>query len=490
MSAVSSSTKAASATVAEPLPASAAASAPASGWRKWVAAGTGVGIEMGERDLQVAVVRVRPNGISVLGSATVKSYGTRPAAEWGTELSQFLGGLGVVHIATTVLLPRREVTVRQVHLPGVNGKDLASAIRLQLDTLHPYADEDVDFSYARIGKTPMVLVGIVRRSVTDRYLELLSEAGIKIGSFTFPAAALYSSMRVLSVPPAEFVTAIDAAEDGEIEVYGESPSRPVYTAALPIARERAVAVARSELRLEPEVEATSVARLLPAPVVFPESYNPENPVFESHVLAYASALTGACPWLGIDGNLLPSEKRQASSRARLIPTAALATTLVLLIVALSVQDQYHNSRYLDLLQHEINRYQPAAQRLRAVDRQIAATRARTQAIDDFRRRARLDLDSLREITRLVPPPGWLSSLDMDRTTVQLSGEAEQAAPLLESFDRSPLFRSTEFTMPISRSTNSEVFRIRSQREQAPATPGAAPPPARPNPAAPAPEAKQ
>jgi Tfp pilus assembly protein PilN len=446
---------------------------------------------MGNRDLQVAVVRVRPTGIWVLGAATVKEYATRPAAEWGGELSNFLSGIGVGHVAVTVVLPRHEVTVRQVHLPGLKRKDLESAIRLQIDTLHPYADEDVDTSHARVSNTPFVLVGIVRRTLTERFLELFNEAGIKTGSFTFPAAVLYSAMRVLSVPPKEFVTAIELMEGGEVEVYGESPARPVFTAALPVPRERAIAWARSELRLEPELETSSVAMLLPKPAVFPDGYDPDSAAFEKHALSYGAALSGACPWLAIEGNLLPPDKRKTSSRARLVPTAMLAAALVLLVVALALQNQYQDARYLDLLQREIDRYQPAAQRLRAIDGQIAATRARTQSIDDFRRRARLDLDSLREITRLIPAPGWVASMDMDRNSVQLSGEADQAAPLLESFDRSPLFRTTEFTLPISRSANAEVFRLRTQREQAPpATPAASSHPTRPSPVAPAPEAKQ
>ena len=59
-------------------------------YRKWLAFGTGVGIEIGNDELQVSIVRVRPSGIAVLGSATVTDFRTRPAAEWGAELQAFL----------------------------------------------------------------------------------------------------------------------------------------------------------------------------------------------------------------------------------------------------------------------------------------------------------------------------------------------------------------------------------------------------------------
>ena len=39
--------------------------------RRWLAFGTGVGIEMGAEDLRVVVARVRPTGVEVLGSTTI-----------------------------------------------------------------------------------------------------------------------------------------------------------------------------------------------------------------------------------------------------------------------------------------------------------------------------------------------------------------------------------------------------------------------------------
>src|SRR5687767_15094491 len=129
-------------------------------FRKWLAFGTGLGIEVREQELQVTIVRVRPSHTAILGAATVTDYRTRPAAEWGAELSTFLRKVGAAHIAATVLLPRHDVIVRTVQLPGVSDRDLEAAIRLQIDSLHPFAEDDVFFSWARVANSPSVLVGI------------------------------------------------------------------------------------------------------------------------------------------------------------------------------------------------------------------------------------------------------------------------------------------------------------------------------------------
>ena len=150
---------------------------------KWLAIGTGIGIEIGPRDLTVTVARLRPGGARVLGELTIPNFREQAAAEWGAAYAAFLQKLRLGHLAATVLLPRDEVTVRQIALPGVADKDLASAVRFEIDSLNPYSEEEVTYDWARIGKTSSVLVAIVLRSVMERYTALFSQAGVKTASF-------------------------------------------------------------------------------------------------------------------------------------------------------------------------------------------------------------------------------------------------------------------------------------------------------------------
>ena len=119
-------------------------------FRKWLAIGTGLGMEIAREDLLVTVVRVRPSGVKVLGELTIPNFLDQPATEWGASYSQFLKKLGLTHLAATVLLPRDEVMVRQVSLPGVTDRDLASAVRFEIDSLNPYSEEEAVFDWARV----------------------------------------------------------------------------------------------------------------------------------------------------------------------------------------------------------------------------------------------------------------------------------------------------------------------------------------------------
>src|SRR6266508_1278159 len=138
--------------------------------RSLLAFGTGVGIEIRQQDLEVAVARVRPSGVQVSGRTTIHQFRERTAAEWGAEYARFLSSLGGGYLSATVLLPRRETIVRTLALPGVAPKDRAAAIAFQLDTLHPYGEDEVSWGWSPL-RTGAVLVGITRRATLEHCLQ-------------------------------------------------------------------------------------------------------------------------------------------------------------------------------------------------------------------------------------------------------------------------------------------------------------------------------
>src|SRR6185437_8559666 len=122
-------------------------------WRRARRFGTGFGIAIANGDLEAAIVRSRPSGSTLVASALIRNFVSRPAAEWGAELLSFLRAAGEPQLAATIVLPREEVIVRTVRLPGVAEKDTAAAIELQLDTLHPWDDTPVEWAWWRVTAT-------------------------------------------------------------------------------------------------------------------------------------------------------------------------------------------------------------------------------------------------------------------------------------------------------------------------------------------------
>jgi hypothetical protein len=423
--------------------------------RKWFAFGSGVGIEIigpyGAESLRVAAVNVNPRRARVLGTLKIEAAGAQAAAVWGAEYAAFARKHGVSHVPATVLLSRRDVIVRHLMLPGVSDKDLPAAVEFQMEGLHPYPETEAVSSWSRIPGTAFVLVVIARRSVIERFTALFAEAGIKVGAFTCSAAAIYSALR-FSRPGLASTSGLLAYEPtpSGVEIYGESASRPAFSAAFDLPVERAAALASAELRLDSGTPLQSLEDLLKAAPALP----------------YSAALASAAPVLGLPLNLLPAELRETGSRAGWIVSATLACAVLLLAIAWAEFPRYQESQYLAGLQREIQKVSPAANRSAALDREIETARRRTLLLDQFRARTKSDMEVLRELTRILPPPSWLNLLEITRTQVTLAGETQQAAPLLQTIDSSPLFQDSQFAMPPSRVNNAEVFRIRATREGA------------------------
>ena len=114
--------------------------------------------------------------------------------------------------------------------------------------------------------------------------------------------------------------------------------------------------------------------------------------------------------------------------------------------------------------------EPLSSRVGNLDKNIAKTRRRLVQLDEFRKRTRADLDLVLELTGTFAAPAFLTGLDVARDNVTMTGETEQAAPLLRVLDGSPRLAGSEFITPIGRLATSEVFRIRSLRETPPPAP--------------------
>ena len=134
----------------EPSPALTVAARSGVRWRRVLLFGDGLGLAISGRNLEVAVVRLRPGGASLLAATSIVDFRNRPAADWGAEISRILTGAKESHLVATIVLPREEVIVRALPLAGVSDKDIPGAIELQIDTLHPWAGDEVAMGWTRV----------------------------------------------------------------------------------------------------------------------------------------------------------------------------------------------------------------------------------------------------------------------------------------------------------------------------------------------------
>jgi Tfp pilus assembly protein PilN len=160
--------------------------------------------------------------------------------------------------------------------------------------------------------------------------------------------------------------------------------------------------------------------------------------------------------------MLPPEHRRLSSRAVFIPTLVLAALALLVAGAVMIYSRLAERQYLRRIDAEISRLEPLARRAAALDREIARVRGRAQLLDRLRNQTRGDLDVLNELTRMVEPPAWTSSINLASDSVRVTGEAPQAALLPKILDASPLFENSALDM-VNRGATGELFQIHTAR---------------------------
>jgi hypothetical protein len=410
-----------------------------------------VAVEISRTSLEIAAVRVRPNGAELLRTATIEHIHERPAAEWSAQYQAAVRG---IHSAgVTVLLPRADVIMRQVSLPGVSSREIEGALALRLRTLHPFADDDVAWCWAPVRGG--ALVGLTRLATLSRYEALFAEAGIPVASFSFSATILHSALRIYGEPAIPVFTIARGADDSS-EIYGENAAGTIFSGEFTGAPERAVAVAVAQLRLPQDTAPVAASDLL--------HIQESRRSTVDRPLLFAAAIAAGAPFLARPANFLPPERRAGQSRIWLIPTAVLAVLLILAIVAAFAIGPFRDRRTLATLHEQIKAAEPGAFRAAALDKRIAQERDQIKLLDQFRGRSQADFEILNELTRIVQPPSWTSSVEIYPDYVILAGEAEQAASLLKILDSSPYFQDSQFTSSVTRSVSkNEVFRIKTMR---------------------------
>jgi Tfp pilus assembly protein PilN len=436
-------------------------------WRAWITFGSGIGIDCLGDDLLVTAVNVRFGRVTLLGEKRLRGISSWPAADWGAEYTAFLKEFDLNHLAAHVVLPNDAVTVRVLSLPPLGTKELEAAVAFQIDSLHPYSEsDDVAYAWSKLSRPGAVLVAIARREVIQKYSTLFAEAGIKLASVTVSAAAIHASLGLLAKRATAGFAALDEDEAG-LEFYGESDSRAVLSFHATSGGPRTESYVRSELRLPVDQPLEPLRDLLPEPHRKGEVSDLTalaKPPYAS-VRSYCAALTAACPLLTHPLNLLPEEQRESNSRMIYLAPAVAILLLLVAGVVYAVQGPWQREAYLKTLNAEITKLEPAARRSKQLDKDMADAMSRIRQVDAFRSRSKADLDVLNELSRVLPPPIYLDSLEVKRTEVFVSGEAESAAGLLKEIDASPLFKQSAFVSGITHLKSSDGFRIRAVRTQ-------------------------
>ena len=407
-------------------------------------------------------------------------------------------------------LPRSAATVKPIDLPAVNG-ETRDMIRFELERHLPFPAEDAPFDYSVLPADTngaasgteaarRVLIVAADRRVVEGALRIAEEAHLRPVSITvaahnllalvgrvkpgrflwlhragdrLEALLLSGAMLVLSrsLPGSEAAIAdevrrtmdaahwktcdemwvsgdpLSSAAHGELAALGVSVCEPPYTAQ---ARRQLAAV----------------------------TDGPRGDV----ELALAVALGGRARPL----ELLPEPLRPRRFTRPQIITAGMGAAVVLLAIGALLAPGFRENRRLSALNAQVARLEPDVRAVEKIVQELERKRRLIDTVQSIETNSMRPLPVLRELTELLPPDAWLTTLSLDAKGVELTGQAAAAAALIPILENSPRLERVEFSSPVTRGRDREQFRIRAAWEAMPSAPtpparstGPAPPPAAP-----------
>jgi Tfp pilus assembly protein PilN len=465
-----------------------------------IGAQNGIGIDCEGATLRAVYVRGRGNRARVVDRLEIPEYREVGPAECGRRYAAFLRKHGLAAPQTVVALPREATLFRMLEFPKTVENELAKAVEYQVDAYQPWEEGSVYWDYT-VWKWPEdsawqkltgsheeggdgkleVLLGISLRKKVDEVAAWFEEAGIPVSQFNVKAA-LWISMfwpRLQEQEPKGRTLFVLHATKGRVELVGYTPGKePVWQervaeeAESPEAFDKNVKFSlefsRSLLRVEPEErppllvcgepesaaawlgDGTTLFRAVPAEQ-FTGSLG-EGTGFdrENGWSALAAGLEAAAGGGLLSINLLPAAKRTYDPGGTHLATYLLAGLVGLLTLALGMQGPVQDWLYAQHLQQQIEALQPELRQLELTRTSAEEAQQRLQVLDGARQSARVPLEVLNELTRILPPDVWLQQFTYDGTNVSLTGNAAAASGLLQMLAGSSLFENPQFRTSISR----------------------------------------
>lgn len=160
-------------------------------------------------------------------------------------------------------------------------------------------------------------------------------------------------------------------------------------------------------------------------------------------------------------NLLPEERRQREDFSGLRLNLALGVVAALLLVVSLFIPLLQMNQAIARLEAEVEKAKAAASEVLAMRGELKKRLEEAHFLIEKKEQAPPVIDSLAELTRILPDDTWLQNFELKGHTVHIQGESKMASALVGLIEQSEMFRDTTFRSPVTQnpSTGRERFQI-------------------------------
>ena len=352
-------------------------------------------------------------------------------------------------------LPRSLATVKVLELPPAVGGSLSQMVAFELERHVPFPAEDVAFDFLPLaaprGTPQRVLMVACERRTVDRALRLLEEArlaprSLSVACHDLPAllGPWGKAKRAVWVHLVGNDAELLFLEGRRLRLSRSVPSADltgeIGKSLMHLGWEELAGLWVSGDRAQEVLASGDLVDLGAAPASPPLASRARTAIASLGdsangltLLALATALAPRHRPL----NLLPPAMRPRQlTWGQWVTAGNLAAAALLGIVLLFAQG-YQNQRQLNRLNTAIRALDPE---VKAVERLISEVERKRQllaTLQTVEESALHPLPLLRELTELVPPDAWLTTVSLDTKSIELTGQATAANQLIPLLEGSP-----------------------------------------------------
>lgn len=155
---------------------------------------TNAAIEVSERYLKMAIARPQPPHPKLM-DCIVEPIDSLPDEQITKKFQDFARSAKIKPGFLTLSLARNLVTVRNLHLPSHEKKEIIQMIDLNMARIVPYKKDEIVFGYRQLGTDDMgyakVILAIVHNNTVRRHFAILEKAGLLIDKVSLSSCGVW-----------------------------------------------------------------------------------------------------------------------------------------------------------------------------------------------------------------------------------------------------------------------------------------------------------
>ncbi|MCB1194594.1 pilus assembly protein PilM [bacterium] len=164
-----------------------------------------IGLEIDSASIKAAQIRIKPNGTVQVEKIAVAELKYFAFTEVPAIIRSFLKEHGFKRQRAASCFPRNLSTIRFLHLPSVNARELKEMVDFQSMKQIPYNKEDMIVDYEIVSQGgegySNVLLAITHRNVIFQHLDTLEAAGLNIERIDINSRGIFRAYRYFAQIP-------------------------------------------------------------------------------------------------------------------------------------------------------------------------------------------------------------------------------------------------------------------------------------------------